>query len=305
MKLNKKYKIQYIARIKTVKPGIKLWIAQPTNRDYQEITNFSISLPIKSKYRDIYRNTINYLDFPKNNEIKLEVFFEIRNKFFKKNIDNKKIKLPSKNSLIFKNYTKDIDFLEQTPAMKKLAFSLKRKGTLDTIRQIFLYTINKFQYQYPVKKRGVKNLRLKNLKGDCGEYSAFFATLCRINNIPTRINTGFVIFPKNKTIKEHAWNSIYLKPYDWLDVDTQYAALEKNQKNALKKYFCKRIENRMVFTTNYNVPIKPPIPQNYKLTYWKKQYLPIEKKYVQILQPLIFAAKHPLSLFRDEFKLFF
>ena len=189
--------------------------------------------------------------------------------------------------------------------MKKLASSLKKESSLNTAREIFSYTINNFQYQYPVKKRGIKNLRLNSLKGDCGEYSAFFATLCRINSIPTRINTGFVVFSKNKTIKEHAWNSIYLKPYGWLDVDTQYAALEKNQRIALKKYFCKRIENRINFIIDYNILIKPKIPKDYKLTYWKKQYLPISKSCVQILQPLIFATKHKVSSFKKGFKSIF
>lgn len=307
MKLNKKYKIQYTTNLKTSDPGIKLWIAEPTNDDYQKVTNFSISLPFKSKYRDLYKNTINYLNFPENNEIKLEVNFDVQNKFFKKNINPKKVKLPSKNSLIFKNYTKSTKFLEQTPTMQKLAHSLSKdeKNPLDVAQKIFLYAFNNFQYQYPVKKRGVKNLQLNNLKGDCGEYSAFFAILCRINNIPTRVNTGFVVFPKNKAIKEHAWNSVYLKPYGWLDVDTQYASLEKNQKIAIDKYFCKRIDNRTSFITNYNIPIKPEMPQSYKFDYWKKQYLPINRKSAQILQPLIFATKHKVSSFKEEFKLIF
>lgn len=307
MILYKKYKIKYTAVLKTSKPGIKLWLAQPINRDYQKISNFSISLPIQSKYQDPYKNTVNYLNFPKNNEIKLEADFEVQNKFFKKNIDAQKTKLPLKKSLVFKNYTKNVKFLEQTPTMKKLAYLLSKneKNPINIAQKIFSYTINNFQYQHPVKKRGVKNLRLNNLKGDCGEYSGFFATLCRINHIPTRINTGFVVFPENKAIKEHAWNSIYLKPYGWLDVDTQYGALEKNQEIAFKKYFCKRGENRISFIINYNIPIRPRIPQDYKLNYWKECYLSISKNYVQILQPLIFATKHPVSLFKEKFKLIF
>lgn len=305
MILHKKYKIKYTATLKTSGPGIKLWLVQPINRDYQKITNFLISLPVKSKYQDSYKNLINYLYFPKTNTIKLEVSFEVQNKFFKKNINPKKVKFPSKNSLISKKYTKETKFLEQTPAMKNLAYLLGRdeKNPLDIAKKIFLYTIENFQYQHPVKKRGIKNLQLKNLKGDCGEYSGFFATLCRINHIPTRINTGFVVFPENKAVKEHAWNSIYLKPYGWLDIDTQYGALEKTQEIGLKEYFCKRVENRINFTINYNIPIRPKISQSYKLTYWKKQCLPISKDHAQIIQPLIFATKHKVSSFKEGFKL--
>ncbi len=305
MILNKKYKIKYTATLKTSAPGIKLWLAQPINRDYQKISNFSISLPIKSKYRDIHKNTINYLDFPRSNEIKLEVNFEVQNKFFKKKINAQKAKLPKKNSSIFRNYTKNVKFLEQTPAMKKIAYLLSKneKNPINIAQKIFLYTVNNFQYQYPVKKRGIRNLNLNNLKGDCGEYSGFFATLCRINHIPTRINTGFVVFPENRIVKEHAWSSIYLKSYGWLDIDTQYAALEKNQKIAFKNYFCKRTDNRINFIVNYNIPIKPKLAQNYKFPRWQKEYLSISKSCTQILQPLIFATKHPVSLFKEKFKL--
>ena len=305
MILHKKYKIKYTATLKTSAPGIKLWLAQPINRDYQKITNFLISLPVKSKYQDSYKNLINYLDFPKTNEIKLEAVFEIQNKFFKKKINVQKAKLPKKKSLIFKNYTKNVKFLEQTPAIKKIAYLLSKneKNPINIAQKIFLYTVNNFQYQYPVKKRGIRNLNLNKLKGDCGEYSGFFATLCRINHIPTRINTGFVVFPENKVVKEHAWNSIYLKPYGWLDIDTQYGALERTQEIGLKEYFCKRVENRINFTINYNIPIRPKIPQNYKLTYWKEQCLSIGKDHAQIIQPLIFATKHKLSLFEEKIKL--
>jgi len=302
MRFDRAYKVKYTATLKTTGPGIKLWVAQPINDSYQKISNFFISLPIQKKYHDSYKNTINYLNFPKNRDINLNINFEIKNKFFTKNINPKITKVPSKNSRIYKSYTKSMPFLEQTEEMKNLAYQLSKTTDkpLDIARRIFFYTIDNFQYHYPVKKRGVKNLQLNNLKGDCGEYSAFFATLCRINNIPTKINTGFVVFFKNKIIKEHAWNSIYLKPYGWLDVDAQYATLEKNKKIALKKYFCKRSDNRINFVVDYNIPIKPNIPRDYKLTYWKEQYLPITRSSAQIIQPLIFATKHKIISFKDQ-----
>lgn len=305
MPLKKKYKINYSAEIKTNGKGIKLWIAEPNNDSYQKIINFSISSRPKNIYKNARKNIIHYIDFPKNRKIKLSIDFDIKNYFFTKQIDFRKAKIPSKKTLIFKEYTKKEKYLEQTEEIKKLALLLKNdcQKPVEIVKNIFLYIINNFKYCYPVKKRGVKNLNLKNPKGDCGEYSALFATLCRINEIPTKINTGFVVFPKNKKINEHAWNSVYLKPYGWLDIDVQYAALEKNKKNAFDKYFCKRVDNRIVFTTDYNIPIKPPIPKYYKLTYWKKQYLPINRKSVQILQPLIFATKFPVMFFKEKIKL--
>jgi hypothetical protein len=305
MNLNKKYKINYSAEIKTNGEGLKIWIAEPQNDTYQKISNFLISLKSKKTYQDNYKNTIHYIDLPKNKKTKISIDFYIKNYFFTKEIDSKKVKIPSKKFSISKNYTKEEKYLEQTKELKKLAFALGKEyeNPIEIAKNIYIYIINNFKYCHPIKKRGVKNLNLRNLKGDCGEYSALFATLCRINKIPTKINTGFAFFPEKKSIQEHAWNSIYLKPYGWLDVDTQYGSLEKNKKIALKKYFCKRIENRIISVVNYDIPIKPAIPKEYKIDYWKKQGLPIDRKSVQILQPLIFTNKHHLISFRDKIKL--
>ncbi|MFH2013557.1 MAG: hypothetical protein ABIJ17_01135, partial [Patescibacteria group bacterium] len=101
--------------------------------------------------------------------------------------------------------------------------------------------------------------------------------------------------------KEHAWNSIYLKPYGWLDIDTQYGSLEKEK--AIEKYFCKTIENRIVFVTDYNIEIKPSIPKDYNTDYLKKIYLPINKNNAQVLQPLVFATKNKTIYFKEKIRL--
>jgi len=303
--LKKSYRIDYIAKIKTEKPGIKIWLSKPINRNFQKITDFFISLLPQSIYQDKYKNTILYFDLPNNKEIQLNISIKVKNEFFNKKINPNLVKIPSKKSLIYKTQTTNVSFLEQTKNIKNLAYALKKntKNAFEIAENAFLYTINNFQYKYPIEKRGMKNLNLQNLQGDCGEYSVFFATVCRINRIPTKINTGFVVFSNNNSINEHSWNSIYLKPYGWLDVDTQYGSLEKNNKIALEKYFCKRIENRIIFTENYNIPLKPPIIPGYNFSYWQKELMPINKKEVQVLQPLIFATKYKLISFKQNFEL--
>lgn len=88
-----------------------------------------------------------------------------------------------------------------------------------------------------------------------------------------------------------------------MDVDTQYGSLEKSDKIALKKYFCKRIENRIILTENYNISLKPPISKNYNFSYWQKEYLPMNRKKVQVLQPLIFATRYKLKSFKQKIEL--
>ncbi|MFH1326119.1 MAG: transglutaminase-like domain-containing protein, partial [Candidatus Falkowbacteria bacterium] len=169
---------------------------------------------------------------------------------------------------------------------------------LNIIQSIFNFVIKNFKYCYPIEQRGVKYLNLKQLKGDCGEYSSLFVTMCRTLKIPARNSTGFVIFPKQKKIVEHGWSNVYLKPFGWLNFDTQYASLEKNT----KKYFIQRNDYRIVFINGFNIPLKPSIPKNFQLNYWNKIGLPLTNNSVQTLQPIVFASKKDVK-FKDKVEL--
>ena len=53
--------------------------------------------------------------------------------------------------------------------------------------------------------------------GDCGQAAFLFITLCRLNGIPARWQSGWNTFPGLKDI--HDWSEIYLAPYGWVPVD--------------------------------------------------------------------------------------
>ena len=115
--------------------------------------------------------------------------------------------------------------------------------------------------------------------------------MCRILKIPARNNTGFVISPDFRKIVEHGWASIYLKPYGWLDFDTQYASTEKNK----MKYFGQRKDYRITFVNGFNIPLKPLIPKNFKLNNRDDSNISIKNNSAQILQPLVFISNNNLS----------
>ena len=58
---------------------------------------------------------------------------------------------------------------------------------------------------------------LSHRYGDCGQEALLFITLCRLEGIPARWQTGWDIFPEGKDI--HDWTEIYLEPYGWIPVD--------------------------------------------------------------------------------------
>ena len=150
-----------------------------------------------------------------------------------------------------------------------------------------------------MEKRGVSNLDLKKLTGDCGEYSGLFVVMCRIAKIPARNVTGFVIF--DKEIQEHAWSQVYTSD-GWLDVDTQYASLEDSPEIVMEKYLFAYPEFRLITSMGLNIRLQPKIPEDFQTKDAENLGILIEKNSVQVFQPLVFASKNELS-FSDDLSL--
>jgi len=297
----KKFNIRYQAIFNTPNKNIiKVWLAQPLNSTTQKIKSFSISPKPQKYYKDTQGNKILYFEFKNQKNINIQMDIKVALWKNKINLTKEKFLLPSPSLKLFQQYTKNEKFLEQTPAVKNLTKKIinKNDNILNIIQSIFNFVIKNFKYCYPIEQRGVKYLNLKQLKGDCGEYSSLFVTMCRTLKIPARNSTGFVIFPKQKKIVEHGWSNVYLKPFGWLNFDTQYASLEKNT----KKYFIQRNDYRIVFINGFNIPLKPSIPKNFQLNYWNKIGLPLTNNSVQTLQPIVFASKKDVK-FKDKVEL--
>lgn len=297
----RKFNIRYQAIFKTPdKNIIRAWLSQPLNSKTQEIESLLISPKPQEYYKDTQGNKILYFEFKDQKNISIQMDIKVTLWNNKINLRGEKLLLPPISTKLFQRYTKNEKFLEQTPTIKNLIKKIidKNEHILNIIQSVFNFIIKNFKYCYPVKQRGVKHLNIKQLKGDCGEYSSLFVAMCRILKIPAKNNTGFVIFPKQKKIVEHSWASVYLKQFGWLDFDTQYASLEKNT----KKYFGQRSDYRIVFTNGFNIPLKPVIPKNFQINYWNKIGLPLTNDSVQTLQPIVFASPKDIK-FRDNIEL--
>jgi transglutaminase-like putative cysteine protease len=105
---------------------------------------------------------------------------------------------------------------------------------------------------------------LTNRYGDCGQEALLFITLCRLNGIPARWQSGWNIFPGDENI--HDWCEIYLAPYGWMPVDPymgihamQYAtSLTTDQKEALRNfYFGGLTQYRMIANSDHNQTLEP------------------------------------------------
>lgn len=287
---SRKFKITYTATFRLQpKSEAYVWVALPTSGPGQKINKISLSFPPSRIYQDRNGNSIVHTRLQESRTIQLSSKIEATLQQYA--IKTKSLRYP-KHTKLLKTHTKAEPFLEQPRWLKFLAKKIKRESTdnLHALRLAFQYTINSFTYGYPVPRRGVKNLQPKHLKGDCGEYTAFFVALCRVMGIPAQPMTGFVIGSKGKLL-EHAWASVYVPQHGWRDIDTQYAALGKNPLQATKKYFLARSDYRIAFSNGYNLPLHPVIPPGFDYSSWQRQCLPVSRKSAQVLQPIVFAHK--------------
>lgn len=300
----KKFNIRYQAHFNSPRNNIiKIWLAQPLNSATQKIDFFSISPKPQKHYKDAQGNKILYFELKdqKDTSIKMDIKTTLwKNKI---KLTEKKLSLPSVSTKLFQQYTKNEKFLEQTLAVKKLTHQItnKNQSILNNIFLITQFLKKNFQYIYPVKKRGVKNLNLNNLRGDCGEVGALFVTMCRILDVPAVNRTGYVIYyDELNKIYEHGWASLYLKPYGWIDIDPLADNIFKKRGD---KYLYSQKNYFLSFTNGFNLKLKPKIPSNFIFNYWNKAGLPMTNTSAQTLQPLVFASFKKFK-FSDNIKLF-
>jgi transglutaminase-like putative cysteine protease len=101
--------------------------------------------------------------------------------------------------------------------------------------------------------------------GDCGQEAMLFITLCRLNGIPARWQTGWHTFPGGKDI--HDWTEIYLAPYGWVPVDpymsvmsSRYATtLTPDEQNEIRDFYFGGLDHwRIAANGDHNQELVPP-----------------------------------------------
>ena len=168
-----------------------------------------------------------------------------------------------------KPFTKEGPHVQFTPEMRALSqqlasnepnFYLKAKKFYDWIA-------DHIQYSYAIEYSTIRNLgdycRTKGY-GDCGQETMLFMTLCRLNGIPARWQSGWNTFPGAMTI--HDWCEIYLAPYGWMPVDPymgifamRYAnSLTAAQKQELRDFYFGGLDQyRMAANSDHNQRLTP------------------------------------------------
>jgi transglutaminase-like putative cysteine protease len=138
---------------------------------------------------------------------------------------------------------------------------------LEKARKIYDWISTKFLYSYAVEYSTMRNISdacLRNGHGDCGMHALLFITLCRMNGIPARWQSGWFTFPGGKTI--HDWAEIHIAPTGWMPVDVDmgvfaaryYTSLSAEQREELRKFFFGGLDPwRIAANSDHNRELTP------------------------------------------------
>lgn len=98
---------------------------------------------------------------------------------------------------------------------EELAYSAN--NDLDVVANVYNYIISAFTYDYDKAKTVPKGYLpvvdeiLESKTGICFDYAAVMATMLRTQNIPTRLEVGYMLE------EYHAWISIYIEEQGWIN----------------------------------------------------------------------------------------
>ncbi len=156
-----------------------------------------------------------------------------------------------------------------TPQLQVLSKQIVGSETNDFLkaRKFYDWIAGNIKYSYALEYSTIRNLGgycLANGYGDCGQEALLFITLCRLNGIPARWQSGWATIPGGKTI--HDWSEIYLAPYGWMPVDpymgiwaTRYArVLSAEERREVRDFYFGGLDQwRMIANSDHAQTLSP------------------------------------------------
>ena len=116
---------------------------------------------------------------------------------------------------LYKKYTAEsASHVLFTPAIRHLSGHIVGNGDspLQKVRKIFTYINDAYPWASAREYSTVPNIPeyvIDNRHGDCGMVSLLFITLCRLNGIPAKWQSGFMLHPGGVNL--HDWAEVYFE----------------------------------------------------------------------------------------------
>lgn len=252
---------------------IRAWL--PVPRAYPFQTDFALlksSSPVR--HLDDEASPIRALQLEQTaqagqpTEFKIEYDYTIFGVSF--DIRPEQVKRSDPNDPALKPFLAEAPHIVFTPEIRALSARIIGRETNPAAqaKKFYDWIAEHIQYSYALEYGTIRNISdycRRQGYGDCGQEALLLMTLCRLNGIPARWQSGWNLFPNAKSI--HDWCEIYLEPYGWMPVDPykgiwamQYAlTLTPEQKREVRDFYFGGLDYyRMAANRDHNQTLTPP-----------------------------------------------
>ncbi len=256
------------------KPGqqVRAWLPVPRAYPFQtgfEVLSSSPSVKIIAPETSPIRSAYFETTADKDGAAKFSITYRVIKHGVSFQLDPEKARKPELTPELGP-FTREAPHIVFTPEMKALAAKIagNEPNILRRAKRYYDWIGENIKYSYAIEYSTIRNIsdycRTKGY-GDCGQEALLFMTLCRMDGIPARWQSGWNIFPGGKTI--HDWCEIYIEPWGWFPVDpymsiyaTRYATnLEPEQKRQVRDFYFGGLDQyRIAANCDHSQELTPP-----------------------------------------------
>ena len=252
---------------------IRAWLPIPRQYPFQDGFELLSSSPVANRI-DSKGSPIRcvYLEQParKNGPTQFRIEYEYTAHAVSFDLKPEKVRPCDPNDPVLKRFLEEAPHVVFTPEMRALSQKIVGDETNPCLKakKCFDWIAENIKYSFALEYSTIRNISdycRAHAYGDCGQEAMLFITLCRLNGIPARWQSGWNTFPGDKDI--HDWSEIYLAPYGWVPADPymglwamRYATtLSPEQRRQIRDFYFGGLDQyRMIANCDHAQTLSPP-----------------------------------------------
>ncbi len=159
--------------------------------------------------------------------------------------------------------TEQLPHITFSPEIRRLSAEIvgNERNKMEIARRIFVWISENIAWAAAREYSTIDCIPhyvLQNRHGDCGQKTLLFISLCRLNGIPTRWLSGFMLYPKKENL--HDWCEIFCEERGmWLPVDASFGIQRWAKSEELRFFYFTNIDPyRLVVNRGISAEFSPP-----------------------------------------------
>ncbi len=176
-------------------------------------------------------------------------------------IDTNKVQPYNEDSEMYKEYTAERSpHIVFTKGLKELANKIigDTKNPYEKVFKIFQWISENIPWASAREYSTINDISaycINNMHGDCGIKAMTFITLARLNGIPARWQSGWMLHPGSVNL--HDWAEYYLEGYGWIPIDVDYG-IQDSDNPKVKYFYASGIDSyRLIVNSDFGQPLFP------------------------------------------------